>query len=175
MSEVKNIFEQERIMLQVTFKSGLTLSGFQTTPPRDWNCQVTFNLVPRAGGVKWSVTAVGWSMCCFAMAFSIARLCSTNLSLRWRLVLPKYWTLHLLHCIMTLQARAPPASGAFRCHRNRCRMCPFITEGTTSYTFLHTNEQRCIRHYITCPSSNLVYMMQCNKRNVQYIDEIKRD
>ena len=29
-----------------------------------------------AGTVKWSETAVGWSMCCFAMAFSIVRLCS---------------------------------------------------------------------------------------------------
>ena len=24
----------------------------------------------------------------------------------------------------------PPASGAFRCHRNRCKTCSFITEGT---------------------------------------------
>ena len=41
----------------------------------------------------------------------------------------------------TLQAISPPppppspALGALCCHRNRCKTCPFITEGTTSYTF----------------------------------------
>ena len=29
-----------------------------------------------------------------------------------------------------------------------------ITEGTTSYTFFSTNEQRRVRHHITCSSSN---------------------
>ena len=38
------------------------------------------------------------------------------------------------------------ALGAFRCHRNSYKTCPFITEGTTSYTFLSTNEQRRTRH-----------------------------
>ena len=51
---------------------------------------------------------------------------------------------------------------------------PFIAEGTTSYTFFSTNEQRRIRHHITCFSSNLVCMLQCNKCNVQYIGETKR-
>ena len=59
----------------------------------------------------------------------------------------------------------PPASGAFRCHRNRRKTCPFITEKTKSYTFFSTNEQRRIRHHITCSSSNLVYMIHCNKCN----------
>ena len=159
-------------------------------------------------------------MGCLAMAFSIARLCSPNLSLRWRLVSPIYWTLHLLHCIdhiheigkragdvmsyaslrhliqpyriylksfpatfilrssqrcleafpspprisyrrcknlrdILIRAKhrrqaLPPASGAFRCHRNRCKTCPFIAEGTISYTFFSINEQRRIRHHITC-------------------------
>ena len=62
--------------------------------------------------------------------------------------------------------QAPPASGAF-CHRNKCKTCPFIREGTTSYTFFSTKEQRDIRHHITCSSSNLVYMIQCNKCNAQ--------
>lgn len=51
---------------------------------------------------------------------------------------------------------------------------PFIAEGTTSYTFFSTNEQRRIRHHITCFSSNLVGMLQCNKCNAQYIGETKR-
>ena len=45
---------------------------------------------------------------------------------------------------------------------------------TTSCTFFSTNEQRHTRHNITCSSSNLVYMIQCNKCNVQYIGETKR-
>ena len=64
--------------------------------------------------------------------------------------------------------------GAFRCNRSRCKMCPFITEGTTSYTFFSANEQRRIPHHISCSSSNLIYMIQCNKCNLQYIDETKR-
>ena len=57
---------------------------------------------------------------------------------------------------------------------SRYKTCPSITEGTTSYAFFSTNEQRGIRHHITCSSSNLVYMIQCNKCNVQYIGEMKR-
>ena len=71
--------------------------------------------------------------------------------------------------------RPPPKTpGAFRCNRKRCKTCPFITEGTTSYTFFSINEQRQIRHYITCSSSNLIYMIQCSKCNMQYIGETKR-
>ena len=71
--------------------------------------------------------------------------------------------------------RPPPKTpGAFRCNRKRCKTCPFITEGTTSYTFFSTNEQRQIRHHITCSSSNLIYMIQCSKCNMQYIGETKR-
>ena len=33
MLEDKNIFKQEKIMLQLTFNPGLTLTGFQTTRP----------------------------------------------------------------------------------------------------------------------------------------------
>ena len=33
-SEVKNIFKQENIMVQLTFNPGLTLPGFRTTRPR---------------------------------------------------------------------------------------------------------------------------------------------
>ena len=34
MFEVKNIFKQEKLMLQLTFNPGLTLTGFRTTLPR---------------------------------------------------------------------------------------------------------------------------------------------
>lgn len=37
--------------------------------------------------------------------------------------------------------QAPPASGAFRCHRNRCKTCPFILEGIHLTLFsLPTNQ-----------------------------------
>ena len=62
----------------------------------------------------------------------------------------------------TLQA-SPTASGAFRCHRNRCKTHPFITEGTTSYTFFSTKEQRRIRHHITC-CSHLYVCQKLSKR-----------
>ena len=40
--------------------------------------------------------------------------------------------------------------------------------------FFATNEQKGIRHHITCSSSNLVYMIQCTKCRIQYIGETKR-
>ena len=71
--------------------------------------------------------------------------------------------------------RPPPKTpGAFRCNRSKCKTCSFITEGTTSYTFFSTNEQRRIRHHNSCSSSNFIYMIQCNKCNMQYIGETKR-
>ena len=71
--------------------------------------------------------------------------------------------------------RPPPKTpGAFRCNRSRCKTCPFITEGTTFYTFFSTNEQRQILHHISCSSSNLIYMIQCSRCKVQYIGETKR-
>ena len=46
-------------------------------------------------------------------------------------------------------AGKPPASGAFRCHRNRCKTCSFIT-GTTSHISLPANNDVHIRHHMTC-------------------------
>ena len=56
----------------------------------------------------------------------------------------------------------------------RCKTRTFITEWTKTYPFFYTNEQRRLRHQITCSSSNLFYMIQSNKCNVQYIGEAKR-
>ena len=65
----------------------------------------------------------------------------------------------------------PSAPGSFRCNRRRCKMCRFIKERTTSYTFFATNEQKSLRHQITCSSSNLVFMIQCTKCKIQYIGD----
>ena len=67
----------------------------------------------------------------------------------------------------------PSALGSFRCNRRGCKTCRFIKEGTTSYTFFATNEQKSIRRHITCSCSNLVYMIQCTKCKIQYIGETK--
>ena len=67
----------------------------------------------------------------------------------------------------TPEARTPsPASGAFRCHRNRCKTCPFITaERTTSYTFflyLRTKTHTTLHHLLFFQSrlSDTVQQMQ---------------
>ena len=69
--------------------------------------------------------------------------------------------------------RPPPASGAFRCHRIGARRVLSLEREPRLTLFSSTNEQRRIRHHITCFSSSLVYLTQCNKCNVQYIGETK--
>ena len=71
------------------------------------------------------------------------------------------WCNNLRDILVRAKHRRPPplAPGSFRCNRGRCKTCRFIKEGTTSYTFFATNEQKGIRHHITCSSSNLVYMI----------------
>ena len=92
-------------------------------------------------------------------------------------IIPHTDTYHNLRDILvraTHRRPTPKTPGAFRCNRSRCKTCPFITEGTTFYTFFSTNEQRQILHHIACSSSNLIYMIQCSRCKVQYIGETKR-
>ena len=63
--------------------------------------------------------------------------------------------------------------GSFRCGKN-CATCPCIPHGLTSYTFFSTGETRPIKSNLTCETKNLIYMIQCNRCNVQYIGETKR-
>ena len=66
----------------------------------------------------------------------------------------------------------PKTPGAFRCNRSSCKTCFFLTEKTTSYTLFSTNEQRRIRHHISCLSSNLraVYKTGTGTRGRGYWD-----
>ena len=66
---------------------------------------------------------------------------------------------------------SPSAFGAFRCHGNRCKTCPFITLFS-----LPTNMTNKDAYDITSPALLLllVHMIQCTKCNVQYIGESKR-
>ena len=44
----------------------------------------------------------------------------------------------------------------------------------TTYTFFSTGETRPIKFNLTCETKNLIYMIQCNRCNLQYIGETKR-
>ena len=64
-----------------------------------------------------------------------------------------------------------PTAGTFRCNsRHGCLTSPYINHGKTSYT----GETRQLKHHITCYSTNLTYIIQCNRCKKQYIGETKR-
>ena len=64
-------------------------------------------------------------------------------------------------------------SGSYRCGKN-CATCPYISDGLTNYTFFSTGETRPIKSNLTCETKNLIYMIQGNRCNLQYIGETKR-
>ena len=64
-------------------------------------------------------------------------------------------------------------SGSYRCGKN-CATCPYISDGLTNYTFFSTGETRPIKSNLTCETKNLIYMIQCNRCNLQYIGVTKR-
>ena len=64
-------------------------------------------------------------------------------------------------------------SGSFSCGKN-CATCPYISDGLTTYTSFSTNETRHIKSNLTCDTKNLIYMIQCNRCNLQYVGETKR-
>ena len=67
-----------------------------------------------------------------------------------------------------------PPSGSYRCGKN-CATCPYICDGLrTNYTSFSTGETRPIKSNLTCETKNLIYMIQCNRCNLQYIGETKR-
>ena len=58
----------------------------------------------------------------------------------------------------------PP--GSFRCGKN-CATCPYISHGLTTYTFFSTGETLPIESNLTCDTKNLIYIIQCNRCNLQ--------
>ena len=64
-------------------------------------------------------------------------------------------------------------SGSFHCGKN-CATCPHISHRLTTYTFFSTGETCAIKSNLTCDTKNLIYMIQCNRCNLQYIGETKR-
>ena len=73
---------------------------------------------------------------------------------------------------VTLSNSALP-SGSFRCGKN-CATCPYIFHGLTNYAFFSTGETRSINSHITRETKNLIYMIQCNRCHIQYIEETNR-
>ena len=74
--------------------------------------------------------------------------------------------------INTNKSRSP--FGSFRCNKTNCTTCPFIEDGLNQYTFYSTGQTYQIKSHITCETSNVIYMIQCTKCNLQYIGETKR-
>ena len=72
----------------------------------------------------------------------------------------------------TDQSRSP--SGSFPCNKTSCTVCPFIEDGRNQYSFYSTGQTFQIKSHITCETSNVIYMIQCTKCNLQYIGETKR-
>ena len=64
-------------------------------------------------------------------------------------------------------------SGSFRCGK-KCATGPCISHGLTTYTLFSTGETRPIKSNLTCDTKNLIYMIQCNRCNLQYIGQTKR-
>lgn len=74
-----------------------------------------------------------------------------------------------------VQARLPPArirrheDGFKRCMLPSCRLCPYTGlnpgEVAKSVTISHTGEEVPIKGELTCQSSNLIYMLWCDKED----------
>ena len=81
--------------------------------------------------------------------------------------------LDLLLKLPSNSANSQLPCGSFRCGKN-CPTCPYISNGLTTYTFFSTGETRPIKFNLTCETKNLIYVIQCNHCNLQYIGEAKR-
>ena len=75
--------------------------------------------------------------------------------------------------LSSYSAKPQLPSGSFRCDRN-CATCPYISHRLTTYTFFSTGETRPIKSNLTCHTKNIIYIIQCNRCNLQYIGETKR-
>ena len=64
-------------------------------------------------------------------------------------------------------------SGSFLCGKNSATR-PYIPQRRTTYTFFSTGETRPITSNVTCDTKKLIYLIQCNRCNLQYIGETKR-
>ena len=62
--------------------------------------------------------------------------------------------------------------GCFTCDLSRCVVCDSHLVQTDTFHSMVTSETFHIRHHMTCQTSNLVYLLFCNKcPNSQYVGE----
>ena len=73
--------------------------------------------------------------------------------------------------VISTEQSFPP--GFLRCGQ-KCATSPNRTNGLTCYTFYAAGETRYITLHITCNIKNVIYMVQFNRCNLQYIGETKR-
>ena len=60
--------------------------------------------------------------------------------------------------------------GSFRCGREGCEVCKYITE-TNTFSSSITGETHKTNHRLDCNDKCLVYLLICNKRKKQYIGQ----
>lgn len=64
-------------------------------------------------------------------------------------------------------------SNCTKCLNINCKKCDYIMEGNT-FKSTHNNSQYFVRGKIDCTSSNLIYLITCNKCGLQYVGETGR-
>ena len=62
-----------------------------------------------------------------------------------------------------------PASGCFKCDKSRCDLCKnFLVESKT-FSSAQTGKTYSVRQRLSCSSLNVIYLVHCNKCNLQYV------
>ena len=64
-------------------------------------------------------------------------------------------------------------TGNIRCTNIRCKACAYIIE-CTSFTSTYNNRRFKLHNRFSCASTNIVYLVTCNKCNMQYVGETGR-
>jgi hypothetical protein len=64
-------------------------------------------------------------------------------------------------------------NGCFRCTSNHCRVCNYITAGTT-FRSSHNNRSYSVEGHITCKTSNIIYLVTCRNCQQQYVGQTSR-
>ena len=63
-------------------------------------------------------------------------------------------------------------NGCYKCSAKKCIICQQHLSTTTTFTSIRTQQQFTIRSHLTCQSTNIIYLINCNKcHNTQYVGE----
>ena len=63
---------------------------------------------------------------------------------------------------------SPSEQGCFKCN-GKCDLCKNYLVETNFFTSCRTGRYYRIRQHITCKSRNVIYLVTCNKCNLQYV------